>query len=60
MLEGFVVGGELAVCGAEVVPQFDGIYSGEVLSCRQPEHRRLVDMPAADCAKRAPDVGRTG
>mgnify|MGYP006439462133 FL=1 len=53
-----LVGGEIAVRGAEVALQLDGVAGGERHHRLQPERRRLRDMRAADLAARAADLGR--
>ena len=56
--EGRLVGGEVAVRGAKVALQFNGVAGGERDHRLQPERRRLGDMRPADLAGRATDLGR--
>jgi len=49
--KGRLVGGEVAVRGAEVALQFDGVAGGEGDHRVKPEGRRLRDMRTADLAQ---------
>ena len=53
-----MVGGEIAVRGAEVALQLDGVAGGQPDQCLQPERCGLGDMRSADLTPRAAYLGR--